>query len=227
MAVRSFRSLALVVGALGTQAITQGCVDDGVSMHVICPIPPEVDEGGCTWDPAGDTCVAEGVINLQSATRYGVTLRVESGLKPRARDVPPIGEPNGVQISRARIELRSVDGARVDFLDANAPNPFDVVASGFLAPNSAGATTLQIIPQAYLSLLKEKVDLKDPKWQQLVAAITLRGKTSGDVDVESSEYFWPIRLIRTSTVLTEGACVPIDTCVGGVGQDGFAQACTQ
>src|SRR4051812_39577672 len=111
MAARGARSLAFVKGALGTLILTQACVDDGVSMHVICSIPPEIGDDSCTWDAAGDTCTVEGVLNTRTAAYYRMSLRVESGLTARARAVPPLAEPNGLQLHSASIELRNTSGA--------------------------------------------------------------------------------------------------------------------
>jgi len=229
MALQSSRSLAFLVGALGTLGVAQGCVDDGVSMHVICSIPPEVDENGCTWAPDGDLCVAEGVLNVLSASNYRMTLRVESGLKPRARDVPPAGEPNGVQLLSAKVELRTTSGARLtefgnDALGKPLPNPYNAVATGYLPPNGINATSIVVIPGEYIPALKARI----AALPQIVAAIQLEGMTNGTLDVESSEFVWPIRLVNTSPVATVGQCNPsMDVCSSVVGQDGFANACTQ
>jgi hypothetical protein len=224
MAARSSRSLAFLMGALGTLVLTQGCVDDGVSMHVICSIPPAVEEDGCTWDPQGDTCVADGALNLRPGGFYRMTLRVESGLKPRAAEVPPIAEPNGVQIHSARIDLRTSDGRRILF-GKELKNPYDVTASGYLAPNGINATTVEVIPSQYVASLRAPMD--EPL-TQIVAAIQLRGTTDGDVEVESGEFAWPIRLVRTSTVEAEGKCDKAeDVCPLVRGQDGFVNACTE
>jgi hypothetical protein len=231
MAEGSSRSLAFLLGAVATLLPMQGCVDDGVSIHVICPIPPTVEDDGCTWEAGGETCAAEGVLNLRAGSFYRMTLRVESGLKPRARDVPPISEPNGVQITKARVELRDASGARIIFgaddEGSELKNPFDVVATGYLEPNGLSPTTLVVIPSAYALKLRSnpKVASSNPRLDQVVAAIQLTGKTNGDVTTESAEYQWPIRLINRSTTMGEG-CLVIDTCEGLAGQDSYATVCT-
>lgn len=231
MALQSSRSLAFLVGALGTLGVAQGCVDDGVSMHVICSIQPEVDENGCTWSPDGELCVAVGTLNVRTAVSYTMSLRVESGLKPRARDVPPAGEPNGVQLISARVELRTTSGARLGGFSTVVqgtvvalPNPYDAVASGYLPPNGVNATTIVVIPGEYIATLKAS------GLSQIVAAIKLKGETNGTLDVESSDYLWPIRLVATSPVMSENECTsPADTdvCSSLIGQDAFAYICTE
>src|SRR4051812_15646358 len=101
MAVRSFRSLAFCTSVFGALALAQGCADDGVSLHVICPVPPTIADMACTYDAASTLCQLAGVINLASTGTYAAELKVQSGLRARARDVPPQGEPNGVQLHSA------------------------------------------------------------------------------------------------------------------------------
>jgi hypothetical protein len=222
------------MGAMGTLCAAQGCVDDGVSMHVICSILPEVDENGCTWAADGELCVAEGVLNVRSAANYRMALRVESGLKARSREVPPQGEPNGVQITSATVELRSADGARLAFVanDAGTPakdamgkdvtNPYRALATGYLPPNGVNFTTIVVIPHEMI------VRLDPNAFTQIVASIKLNGVTNGGLDVESSEFLWPIRLTATSPVKMEGQCGVYEmSCSSLIGQDQFANICTQ
>jgi hypothetical protein len=216
------------LSAIGTLCAAQGCVEDGVSMHVICSIFPDVDENGCTWSPDGELCVAEGVLNVRSAANYRMALRVESGLKARSRDVPPQGEPNGVQITSATVELRTSDGARLG-LASTIDNPYDALATGYLPPNGVNFTTIVVIPNEIVQRLQTAVD---PRTQvlitQVVAAIKLKGVTNGGLNVESSDFLWPIRLSRTSPAKAEGLCDEFENaCTSLIGQDGFANICTK
>jgi hypothetical protein len=214
-----------LLGAIGTLCAAQGCVEDGVSMHVICSIFPDVDKNGCTWSADGELCVAEGVLNVRSATNYRMALRVERGLKARSRAVPPQGEPNGVQITSATVELRASDGARLGFAD----NPYDALATGYLPPNGVNFTTIVVIPNEMVERLKTAVDTRTKVlFTQVVAAIKLKGVTNGGLHVESSDFLWPIRLTRTSPAKAEGQCGEFEnSCTALIGQDGFANICTQ
>lgn len=201
-------------------------------MHVICSIQPEVDENGCTWSPDGELCVAEGVLNTRIASNYRMSLRVESGLKPRSRDVPPQGEPNGVQITSARVELRTPDGSRFTgfntLVDAGMgatavkplSNPYEALATGYLPPNGLSFTSIVVIPREMVEQLSGNA--------QVVAAIKLKGRTNGGLDVESSEFLWPIRIVATSPRKVEGQCSEFETaCSSLIGQDGFANICLE
>ncbi|MEY4510668.1 MAG: hypothetical protein RLZZ450_2790 [Pseudomonadota bacterium] len=197
-------------------------------MHVICSIFPDVDENGCTWSADGELCVAEGVLNVRSAANYRMALRVESGLKARSRDVPPQGEPNGVQITSATVELRTSDGARLG-LASTIDNPYDALATGYLPPNGVNFTTIVVIPNEIVDRLKTASDPRTGVLiSQIVAAIKLKGVTNGGLKVESSDFLWPIRLSRTSPAKGENECVEYEnSCTALIGQDGFANICTQ
>lgn len=226
MAGRGLWVIAYV--ALAASGAFTGCADDGVSLHVICPIVPEIEDNQCTYDPESDTCVLEGVMNVQATTSYSQVLRVESGLKPRARDVPPQSETNGIQVESARVELLDVAGRRINFalagVSGTPPNPFSVTATGYVAPGGFAVVGLDMILPAYWERLRNADG--SLRFSKVVAAVTLRGDTSGSVTVEAGEYLWPIRLISVDPSPSGNACVTgVDICVGSFGQDSFAVAC--
>ena len=80
MAARGCGVFAYCALALVSAGGVSGCVDDGVSLHVTCPVVPTVDNGVCTFDPEADTCVLEGVMNVLATTTYNPVLSVQSGL---------------------------------------------------------------------------------------------------------------------------------------------------
>jgi hypothetical protein len=220
MAARSLKYVALWMGALATLTSAAGCAEDGVSLHVICPILPELEEDSCVWDPAGEDCVAEGMLNLAGANSYRLSLRVQSGLRPRAREDPPQGEPNGIQVRSAEVEMRTADGARISDFE----NPFTVTASGFVAPGGLGAVTLTALDAVRTGFLHVGPQNSAPKVEQVVLAIKLKGKTNGGQDVSSGEFAWPVRLISKS-LGDDGQCMTRPYCAGGLGQDTFAETC--
>ncbi len=230
--MRSWRSLALVASVLGALGGAQGCADDGVSLHVICPIFPTVQDSVCTFDPAGEGCVAEGVMNIAVTDHYSMELRVESGLKAHTSDVPVRGETNGLQIRSAEVEIRYTSGDRIGFIPPDAhpewgslPNPFTVPASGYLAPLGRDAVALTVIDQDYGKWLKQTKDDGmgniAPLEPEIMVSIKMKGVTNGNVAVEGGEYIWPIRL----TYEKAESCVKVDYCAGMLGQDFSANAC--
>ncbi len=229
MAVRQWMSRAF--GLVGLTALATGCADDGVSLHSICPVPPEISDNACTWDPSSMLCVADGVLNVGAASNYRLNLKVESGLKSRKRDVPLLGETNGLQITRAKVELTFSNGSIIDFtpVPINATttlpelaNPYMVTASSYVAPGGNAIVPVTILGADYVARLKLAIGTS-----QIVANVKLYGRTSGSQDVESDEFSWPIRLINASPLTANRQCSPgIPYCQGSLGQDGFALACS-
>lgn len=223
MAARSLRSRAFFIGAVGALIVAQGCVDDGVSLHAICSIVPDVDNGICTYDAGGNSCISEGVLNLDATSFYTMSLRMESGLRARARAIPPQGEPNGLVIQSARVELRSANGVPILFAPPDAPpNPFTSTSAGYIAPGGLGAVTVNVLTPEHVAYLRAA----RPEVQQVVAAITVKGKTHGQQVVESSEFVWPIRFVRRNPSSAARECQENDGSACNVGQDLYAGFCT-
>ena len=217
MAARSKGVLARCAGALVALAGFAGCVDDGVSLHVICPIFAEIEDEACVFDPAGEACVGEGVLNLAIANSYKQSFRVESGLKPRERDVPPLGETNGIQVRSAKVDIRLPSGERIPS-GHDAPNPFRVVASGYIPPDEVGAVSLNLITPNHALVLKEVAKT----YSQIVLAVQIEGRTSGDQKITAGEYIWPVRLLQG---FPNERCERRPYCSTMRGQDQFATAC--
>jgi hypothetical protein len=228
MAARSMGYVALCMGALATLVGAGGCADDGVSMHVICPIAPEIEDDACVYEAEGETCVGEGVMNLGATLTYRLNLRVESGLQPRARTVPPQGEPNGVQLRSARIELRDASGGPFAFPadgEGNAiRNPFTVPASGYVEPEGLNSISVTAIDaQRARHLLHPKTGAL--LFEQIVLSVKVEGVTNGGEDVSSGEFIWPVRLLKVSANPADSKCRTRAYCAGALGQDSFADAC--
>jgi hypothetical protein len=213
------RCEAYVFCACALVALTQlsGCTDDGVSVHVICAMVPELEENICTYDPAGEECLLEGVMNLGATRYYRQNLRVESGLKPRAREVPPQAETNRVTLQSADVELRAATGQRIVF--NGLPNPYKVTTTGYLPPDGIGVSSLTLIAPDYAAELA-RISLT-----QIVIAMTLNGETDGSTSVSSAEFLWPVTLINVSSDPAQADCLPIDACSSNFGQDSYALAC--
>ncbi|HEY6879715.1 MAG TPA: hypothetical protein VI299_16925 [Polyangiales bacterium] len=220
-------SRALWVSGLVALGVATGCVDDGVSLHIICAAAPTISDNGCKWEANGEACVADGVVNIAAADSYRLNLIGESGLKPRARDVPPQAEPNGMQITGAKVEIRLPDGSPLGFpaipdagLEGGTENPFSVAASGYVLPGGKVVVPVTVLPGRYLAALGVR------GVKQFLVAVQLVGKTNGNQTVESGEFIWPVRMIKQSPHEVDGECIPgVTVCLSSIGQDGFAQAC--
>lgn len=221
---RSMKLGFAAVGLVAPLAMTSACTEDGAGLHIECNIAPEVSENGCLWDSSSEACVFDGRLNVNAASSYVAGFRVVSGLKPRVSTSPPRAEPNGIQLSEAEVELRSPGGAKLP--TGNLPNPYTLVTTGYVSPGGTGLLQVELLPPTYVALLRDQENDSDTAFGQIVAAVTVRGKTDGQVEVETAPYYWPIRLITTSPVIDDGTCIVVEEiCSSLRGIDAFADAC--
>jgi hypothetical protein len=220
------RSISLKVaafaGALIASSGAVGCTDDGASLHVICAIRPEINDEECVFDPGSDSCVVTGVMNLAAARQYGTALTVESGLKARQSSAPPRAEPNRLALTGGTVEIRKANGAPIDF--DGLKNPYDFQGSGTAEPGGRGFMSVTLIPKEYADRLRANAQSPEAL-SEVILAVTVRGRTDGEVDVESNEWLWPVRLTYESPVEEAGSCLPISYCISLAGIDDFANAC--
>lgn len=228
MAVRSWGYVALASSALSALVSMGGCVDDGVSLHVICPVPPEIEDDKCIFSADSDLCQADGQMNVAATSTYQMYLRVQSGLFDRQREVPPQGEPNGLQLQGAEIEIRLPGSGPLDLQSAGAElgltnvdlsNPYDVVATGYAEPGGFAGATLTAIDPPRGAVLKAAA----ANTSQVIIAVKLKGKTNGGKTIESGEFVWPVRLINVDP--RGSMCRAQSYCISTFGQDDFAEAC--
>lgn len=211
------RSITAALFALLAPTALGSCVDDSVSLRITCNMAPSDD---CEY-AEGNECWVSGRLNLAIASSYRAVLRVTNGLKSREREVPPLSETNGIQIYQLEIEVKDTAGNKIGF--GRNPNPFTVPASGFIEPNSEGWVGGELLPSTYV---KELVTLHTSgKVNTLSLSVLARGKTSGDVEVESGKWPWYISLASASSDPIKRECRPSEDDVCAWGQDGDAFVC--
>lgn len=215
---RSLRGLSLA-GLLLVPSAFGACVEDGASIHVICPIIPELQEGLCVYEPS-NACELSGAVNLATVGTYSVGLRVDSGLKARGSDTPPRAETNRVALTSAEVEIRRTNGAKL--VMPGLKNPFNVVGAGTVPPGGSGIMSVGLLPSEYLEQLRENAQSEAPL-HQIVLAVRVFGITDGDVEVESNEWSWPVRLFAISPDEADLQCVRMGpVCTPGVNSAGAA-----
>jgi hypothetical protein len=205
--------------ALSASFCLGSCVADSVSLRVTCAVVPETD---CTYTTSG-LCFLQGAINLSAARSYSAVVRVTNGLKPRARDVPPMSEPNGVQVNEIEVHVTDSAGREPAFPKA-LPNPFTVTATGFADPGEEALVGAELLPPAYVSQIATMFAAKKLTGSVRLAVI-VRGRTSGDVDVESGEWHWNVQLRTVDTNPDGQECQPFTETVCTYGQDAWVNAC--
>jgi hypothetical protein len=201
-----------------------GCTDDSVTLTVECPIVPESDDVGCTYNPTGD-CLLDGELNVATqGNYYHQVFRVSSALKPRESDIPVMGEVNNVRITEFEVTVLDTSGGKIDFQDERLPNPFRIATSGFIPVGGVGIAGGELLPAPYVTKIAANEAGQMPLGQ-VIAAVKVRGKTQGEVDVEAGEYRWPIRLYQFNVARGSTTCEIFDGAICNFGQDGFVNAC--
>jgi hypothetical protein len=214
---RSTRGTALL--ALSFSCVLGSCVADSVSLRVSCNIAPESD---CSYEEGGN-CYLDGAMNLASTRdRYHAVLLVSNGLKPRARDVPPQSEPNGVTVRELEIEVTDSAGRKPSL--GSLPNPFTVQATGDVKPGEDAPVGAELLPAPYIRALKA-LNSSGRALSSVRLSIIARGKTWGDVDVESASWPWTVQLVTASERPEAQECVVYDDDVCTLGQDKWTYAC--
>lgn len=209
------------IGVLGAVLALSSCVADSVSVRVLCNAFPE---DNCSYNDEGEVCHPNGAMNLEMLTRnkagYSAVLRVENGLKSRDTMIPVQAEPNGVQFTELEIELRDRSGSRLD-LGSGLPNPYTVSATGFAEPGGLSLLAAELISPVYVQRIAE-LEFNGAQLGRIQLAIVVRGTTSGQVSVESAEWFWNIDLIVPEA---GSQCLLFEDPVCTPGQDGWSRAC--
>jgi hypothetical protein len=197
-----------------------GCTADSVSLRITCNVVPE---GDCTYTEGG-LCLLQGTLNLGAGTgSYSSVLRVTNGLKSRESDIPPQSEPNGVQITELEIHLTDSAGREPTFA-RSLPNPYTVPATGTAEPGDEALVGAELLPSAYIAQIAA-LQRTSRALGSIRLSIIARGTSWGEVEVESGEWRWNIRLVDYSIDPADGQCIPFEDEVCGVGQDGAAFAC--
>ena len=218
---RSRSTTAAALFALLAPNLLGSCVADSVSLRITCNVVPDTD---CKYSEGG-LCWVKGTLNVSDSVALGTytsVLRVTNGLKPREREVPPLSETNGIQIRQLEIEIKDSAGNKPNL--GNLPNPYTVPASGFIEPGEDGLVGADLLPAAYVKALRG-LHAASPPVNTISLSVLARGKTSGDVEVESGNWPWYISLIDVDLVAGQGECVMIEDPVCSLAQDGFANVC--
>jgi hypothetical protein len=213
------RALALALPLLGAPLLAS-CVDDSASLRVECSIIPEVNDNVCVFDPGGD-CLLEGRLNILAATYYHGTLRLTNGLRARARNIPVQAETNGIDVREFEVEVLNTAGGRIKF--TNLPNPFTVKTSGWIPVGGSGVASGEFLPTGYVNQIKA-AEMGTNPLGQIVVSVIVRGKTQGDVDVETAPWHWPIRLFQINPN-DRDECQLFDEGICNFGQDDYVAAC--
>lgn len=180
--MRRMWSLVAVLGLAGCAPGNPGLIVGGA----LAP------DDMCAYEEA-NLRLLQGVLDVRSVrVSYFLTPVLFSQLlNLGGTGAPPRADPNPINVNRAEVELRDVNGA--PFLFGGLPNPFTVPATGFV-PSSDGMSAgvgignVELVPAAYGEALR------DIEEGTIVAVVRFVGVTAGGADVVSNEFHWPIAL---------------------------------
>lgn len=207
--------------ALLAPSLFGSCAADSVSLSVKCALLAEAPD--CEYSESS-ACSLGGTLNLAAKSSYDAVLRVTNGLKPRARDVPPQSEPNGVFVYELEVEVKDSANRKPNL--GNLPNPFTVPATGFAEPSEDAVVGAELLPPVYVARILANEGTPRALGSARLS-ITARGRTAGRVEVESQPWTWTVRLYSLSLDAADGVCVKKDDEVCGIGQDNEAATCFQ
>jgi hypothetical protein len=208
---------SLVTVSLVSLIAGLGCVaDDGPAFFISGNVAP--DPGSCTLSVGNDLYI-RGVLDVSVGNGYLLQPLFNNQLVPRAADAPPRANPNGVVIQGAEVEIQDAAGSAVDF--GGLPNPFTVAATTYV-PTSTGATSpgqevgaFEVIPPAYVAALDGMVGTDPGSRILILVSFGAFGETTGGVDIEVSEFVWPIDVCRNCLYLPAGPDDEVGCCTPG------------
>ncbi len=180
-------------------ALLSGCVTDNASIYVSGNVVVNAGDGACEFSAESGILRPFGVYNLSFPAPYTAIPIFNSTLRNRASDFR--SDPNGVLLTNATVELQDSVGNPLNLGDT-FPNPFSVPISVFVpsantdAQPSSMAGTMDLVPNSYRGALTPFVG------STIVASVTTSGKTLGDIEVESSEWRYPIELCNGQCLFT-------------------------
>ena len=191
----------VAVGVLVT-AFTPACAENDQSIFIRSALAPSSNRqnGICVWsnDPT-QTHLFSGLIDVGIRDSYRSVVLVGNQLIGR-------GDANN---TRAESNRAHINGAVIRVTDPNGGSygEFTSLASGFVDPqlnNQPSFVPISIIAIDPPTMAKIAEGLAVGQSKQVVANIKAFGKTVGGVDLESSEYQFPIRVCNGCLLTFEG-----------------------
>ena len=187
-------SLLIGVGLLGA------CAQDNPTAIVAGVLAPEED---CSYSSSSEVFLLDGAYDISPGTDdvcqkpYQAGLQVNSFLIARGspQGPPPRAETAILQMNTAEVSLKAVDGSLIAIGGGKLPNPFSVTTHATIFPaadNSPGraVASVELIPAAYAQHLAK---FASPQ-QTITADITLFGRTTGGIDIETADFQFPISI---------------------------------
>lgn len=171
--------------AVWSLLVLTACVEDEAPTFVVTNAIPLDDD--CVAKAGEEIVRSRGRYDVFCASTYEVPFEVWTYMISRHDPEKPRSETNIAQFETAEVQLMTPDGAII-------AGPFSTVVGGTVVPgdgNDPGKSVVRVdvIPAAAVSLLPSPDEIP-----LIVAEIQLFGKTTGDVEVETGTFRYPIEL---------------------------------
>lgn len=188
-----------LIFVLVTVASVSGCVaDDNPGFFIKHNASPDTQ---CMWNESSPA-LGSGMLDIgYENARYSVFPVYNSQLRSRYTANPSRVDTNKIQITSANITLTDASGTPLPI-----PQPsFSVTTSGLVdtaldSTIGVGLGQIQIIPSIAaneiraLGLVAPPTATTAGTYFDMVAHVTVLGRTIGGVDIETGEWDWPITL---------------------------------
>lgn len=191
-----------VVGLVLTACAPEGSGSAFVSFNV--PL-----DSMCQASPDGEEFIPQGLFDVGQnkpdgcVRSYTVSLLVNSNLQTNFDPSVGRSEPNVLQFHSAEVKLTTINDETIEFATAAdepaLPNPFLVTCNTTLFPSQAagmatqGIASVEAIPAAYAPFLRTAFT-KGGINGTIRAEIQIFGTTTGDVDVQTAPFTYPIEI---------------------------------
>lgn len=209
------------VGAVAVVVATSlalgSCVTNSASVYVAGALA--IDTSSCAYATDSDLLISTTVDQhyIESGVPVTVAFLVQSLLRKRNFNIA--SDPSTVLINEAEIELRNTAG---ELLDTGGDNPYIVDVPGGVIEGSSdgvspgeGIVSIPILPSIVLQAIPV-----DGTSSSVIAKITMRGRTNGNLNVEGGPFTWMIQVFKDGA--RGVSCDPTSDvlcCSGGVNQE--------
>lgn len=175
-----------------------GCAENRASFFIQQVNIPSDD---CVVDASEDgTYRTAGVLDVAFRDNYTLTPLVHNQLSPTAAPESLVVETNGIQISGANIHIWQ--GALPE--GAMLTPEFYQPASSYVAPQGLTSSSFVVVPEIAIEALLRHVYGSDPNQlgfadlmgldELITVGVTVLGITNGNQDVQTPEFYFPIRV---------------------------------
>ena len=191
--VRPRRSSLVLVSFFFLASTSAGCETNNVSLVIEANILPEPQDTSCILNPQG-TPLTYGRFNIDIDfdRPYEVFPLYANQLRAPHNSIS--ADNRGIHVTGAEVTLYDEAGSE---LNLGLPNPFFVLTSTFVPTQGKAVGEVPVVPEAYRDALRAA----SFHGRTLLVGLSPVAETTGDVTVDTEEWFWPIELCGGTCLL--------------------------